>query len=222
MIIFFYFILIILAFNIKKSIQSYIIYSFKKSKKQIKLYPQNLLQNDLEIAIEIGTPPQNIDLNIRFQTYTFFISSLKTNLTFPVFNESNSKSLVMISKRVSSVGGQEYISCYRINESIIINHQEIKNISLALATSLAYNQTGALGLRPLINHEPGEGYLSFIYQMKKLANLDNYAFTLRYNNDETGELIIGSYPHIFDKKYEEKNFIYSRASPFKVNIECIL
>jgi hypothetical protein len=221
MIIFFYFILIILAVNIKKSIQSYIIYSFKKSKKQIKLYPQNLLQNDLEIAIEIGTPPQNIDLNIRFQTYTFFISSLKTNLTFPVFNESNSKSLVMISHRISSVGGQEFISCYRINESIIINHQEIKNISLALATSSAYNESGVIGFGLVKSHDFG-GALSFLYQMKNNINLDNYAFTLRYDNDDGGELILGTYPHLYDKNYKEKKFLYTKVGNIGVKIDWVL
>ena len=221
MIVFFYFILIILAFNIKKSIQSYIIYPFKKSTKQIKLYPQNLLQNDLEITIEIGTPPQNIDLNIRFQYYTFFIASLKTNLSFPVFNESNSKSLVMISHRVSSVGGQEFISCYRINESIIINHQEIKNISLALATSLAYNESGVIGFGLVKSHDFG-GALSFLYQMKNKINLDNYAFTLRYDNDDGGELILGTYPHLYDKNYKNKKFLYTKVGNIGVKIDWVL
>ena len=221
MILFVYFIFINLTLNIKKSFQSYIIYPFKRSSKQIKLFPENLLQNDLEITIEIGTPPQNIDLNIRFQTYTFFITSLKTNLSFPVFNESNSTSLVMTSNRISSVGGQEFINCYRINESIIINHQEIKNISLVLATSLTYNESGVIGFRLVKSHDFG-GALSFLYQIKKKINLDNYAFTLRYNNNDEGELILGTYPHLYDKNYKKKKFLYTKVGNIGVKIDWVL
>jgi len=220
-ILFVYFIFINLAFNIKKSVQSYIIYPFKKSTKQIKLYPENLLQNDLEITIQIGTPPQKIDLNIRFQTYTFFIASLKANVSFPVFNESNSSSLIMVSNRVSSVVGQEYINCFRINESIIINHQEIKNISLALATLLAYNESGVIGFGLVKSHDFG-GALSFLYQIKKRINLDKYAFTLRYDKDNEGELILGTYPHLYDKNYKKKKFLYTKVGNIGVKIDWIL
>ena len=44
---------------IKKYFQSYIVYPFQKSTKEKNIYPENLLQNDLEIALKIGTPPQN-------------------------------------------------------------------------------------------------------------------------------------------------------------------
>ena len=38
-----------------------------------------------------------------------------------------------------------------------------------------------------------------------MANLDNYAFTLKYDNDENGKLIIGTYPHLYNKEYNENN-----------------
>ncbi len=44
--------------------------------------------------------------------------------------------------------------------------------------------------------------------------LDNYSFFIKYdeNNDEKGQLLIGSYPHIFDSKnYNEKNFYYQKT-----------
>ena len=40
----------------KKTLQSYIIYPFKKSTKEKKEFPEDILQNDLEITLEIGTP----------------------------------------------------------------------------------------------------------------------------------------------------------------------
>jgi len=93
--ILFYF--VIFAFNIIITIQaSYIILPFKSSTKIKKSYPENLLQNDLEITLNIGTPPQSVDLNLRSKAYTFFVTSVEANMTFPTFNDSNSKSLIYL------------------------------------------------------------------------------------------------------------------------------
>ena len=66
--VFFY----VFIFIIKISYQSsYIILPFKTSTKEKKVYPDNLLQNDVEVTLNIGTPPQSIDLNLRSKAYTF-------------------------------------------------------------------------------------------------------------------------------------------------------
>ena len=215
--------LLLLILYIKKYSQSHIIYPFQKSKKEKNIYPENLLQNDLEITIKIGTPPQFINLNLRSKVYTFFISSSEVKLPYPTFNESNSTTLIKETQYQDTYGGQEYDKCYKIYESIIINEKEIKNISLILATSVVYKQSGALGLRLVDSHEFA-GDLSFIYQIKNPANLDNYAFTLRYdeNNDEKGELIIGTYPHLYDKAYNENNFYYTKAGLLDKNVDWVL
>ena len=216
----FFFIIYILF--IKNTFQNHIIYPFRKSIKENKTYPENLLQNDLEITLKIGTPPQRIDLNLRSQAYAFSVTSSELNLPYPTFNETNSKSLLKLDNKTTNYWQQEFEKGYPITETIIINNKEIKNVSLVLATSLTYNQSGSLGLRPIKSHEAGGGYLSFIYQIKKLANLDNYSFSLKYNDDKTGELIIGSYPHLYDKNYKENNFYYSRARNIGANIEWVL
>ena len=91
------FILFVITF--KRAYESYIIYPFKKSIKQEKVYPEDILQNDLEISIEIGTPPQKIDLNLRSKEYTFFISSSDLNLPFTTFNRANSNSFKLLMER---------------------------------------------------------------------------------------------------------------------------
>ena len=207
---------------LRNSFQSYITYNFKKSTKETKIYPDNLLQNDLEITIKIGTPPQSIDLNLRSKVYTFFIASSKADLNLPytTFNETESTTLIKENDEPEEYLGQEYKEGHKIYESIIINEKEIKNISLILATKVLYKESGALGLRLIESHEYGDD-LSFIYQIKHHANLDNYAFTLKYDNDNKGELIIGSYPHLYDKNYEEANFVYTRAGTIGNNVDWV-
>ena len=205
----------------EKSNQNYLIFPFQKTSKVNHLYPDNLLQNDIEITLLIGTPPQKVNLNLRSNLYTFFITSSKINLPFPTFNENNSQSLIKETKKAEPYMSKEYKEGFKIYETITLNEKEIKNISLILATSISYNQSGALGLRLSDNHEFAND-LSFIYQIKHKYNLNNYTFFIKYDNDEKGELIIGIYPHLYDKKYNEKDFVYQRAGKINNNIDWIL
>ena len=210
----------IISFSIlNKSNQTHIVFNFTKSTKESQNYPDNIIQNDLEIFLEIGTPPQKIGLNLRSEIYAFSITSSEVNLPYQTFDESNSSSLIKIKNKTIN-WKEEFEEGYPIYESLIINKKEIKNISLVLATSISYNQTGVLGLRPLKSYH-STGYLSFIYQIKNLANLDNYGFTLRYDSGDKGELIIGSYPHLFDKRYDENDFYYTKAGNIGENVQWV-
>ena len=215
----FFFVLSFIYINL--TYESYIVYPFKKSTKEKKSYPENLLQNDLEITLKIGTPPQSVDLNLRSRIYTFFVTSSQVNLPYKLFNEKESTSLVQISKKETNFTNMEYSKGLKISESIYINDKELKGITLMLGTELAYNECGALGLR-LINSHESSNDLSFIYQIKKYANLDSYTFTLKYKNDEEGDLIIGAYPHVYDNKFNEKNFFYSKAGSNKNGVNWVL
>ena len=215
----FFFVLSFIYVNL--AYESYIVYPFKKSNKEKKSYPENLLQNDIEITLKIGTPPQSVDLNLRSRIYTFFVTSSQVNLPYKLFNEKESTSLVQISKKETSFTNMEYSKGLKISESIYINDKELKGITLMLGTELAYNECGALGLR-LINSHESSNDLSFIYQIKKYANLDSYTFTLKYKNDEEGDLIIGAYPHVYDNKFNEKNFFYSKAGSNKNGVNWVL
>ena len=206
---------------INLSYESYLIYPFKKSIKESKSYPENLLQNDLEVTIKIGTPPQSIDMNLRSYYYPFFVTNSSVNLPYTLFNSKESSTLNILSKSPSRVQYMEYTTCLKISESIYVNDKELKEVTLMLATGLKYKEAGAIGLRLINSHESSDD-LSFIYQIKKLANLDSYTFTLHYKNDNEGDLIIGAYPHVYDSKYNEKDFYYSKAGSNKNGVNWVL
>ena len=201
----------------KKTLQSHIIYPFKKSTKEKKEFPEDILQNDLEITLEIGTPPQTIDLNLISQESVFFVTSSELNLSFNTYNKTNSKSFKNLTNYITTFIGKEYKEGIKITESITINNKENKNISLIMAISVSCNESGALGLKLLDSPENGIDNC-FIYQIKKKSNFDKYSFFIKYdeNNDEKGELIIGSYPHIYDSKnFKEEEFFYHKVG--KIN-----
>ena len=216
------FFIFILSFFIKLSFQSsYIKLPFKTSTKEPKSYPENLLQNDLEVTLSIGNPPQNVDLNLRSKAYTFFITSIKANIPYATFNDDISQTLIKETKNPDNYLNQEYATGFMIYDSIYINGKEIKDVSLILAHSVNYRESGALGLRLVEEHESGD-YLSFILQMKKALNLDGYTYMINYKNDNEGELIIGAYPHKYDDNYKETDFYYSKAGTIKNNVDWIL
>ena len=208
---------------IKKSIQSYIVFPFKKSTKEIKSFPDNYLQNDIEITLKVGNPPQSIDVNLRSKAIISFITSSQVKLPYPTFNESESKSLIKLMNTSSRVGNQEYSMGMKIQDSITINDKEIKDFTLILATSLAYNQSGAIGLKLISTYDYGFD-VTFIYQLRNNANLDNYIYTLKYDqdNDEIGELIVGAYPHTYDKKYKEENFYSQSTGTYENMLDWVL
>ena len=93
---------------------------------------------------------------------------------------------------------------------------------MLLATSLEYQETGALGLRLVDEHEY-IGDLSFILQIKKKFNLYNYTYMINYKNDNEGDLIIGAYPHIYDKNsFNQDNFKYAKAGILNGNVDWII
>ena len=214
--------LIIFSYDIILPSQaSYIILPFKSSTKEKKLYPENLLENDLEVTLNMGTPPQSVDLNLRSKAYTFFVTSAEAGLPFPTFNDSNSISLIKETEKPDKFAAQEYAQGYKIYESIYINGNEIKNVSLILATEVNYIESGALGLRLVDGDESGD-YVNFIYQLKKKLNLDSYTFVLKYKNDNEGDLIIGAYPHMYDDNYSPKNFYQTKVNTIGRNVDWIL
>jgi hypothetical protein len=206
---------------VKYTFTEHIIYPFKKAPVKSSYSEEVIVQNDLMISLDIGTPPQSINLNLRSKYYTFFVSSKETNLTLPTFNPKISTSIRYDTDTPTSYGGQEYKYAYKIYESIYINGKEVKGVSLLLATILYYYETGALGLRLTDVHE-FSNEMSFIYQMKELYNLDRYSFFMRYKDDDNGELIIGTYPHLYDKKYNEKNFLTTHAGKINNNVNWVL
>ena len=169
---------------IKLSSENHVKYKFKKISNPTKTLMENILQNDLEISMYIGTPPQKVNLNLRSKSYAFFIAGSEVKLNLTKFNETKSSSYKKLTEKPTKFLNLEYSRGYKISESLLINNKIINDITLVLASELNYFESGALGLKLVYNHEFTDE-LSFIYQLKKLANFDNYGFYLKYDNDES-------------------------------------
>ena len=201
---------IIIISQLKLSFEIHISYPFKKKKNPKKSDLYNLIENNLEIILEIGTPPQKMNLRLQSRLYQFFIISSQIKSDIIKFNETLSSSFQRLSEKEMGMRVSGMKKGYLIEESLKINNNQINNISLMLATEIDNIESGALGLRLI--KDPEKGFIaSFIYQIKTLCNLDNYGFYLNFFDDDNGEIIIGTYPHLINKTYNEKNFIYKNT-----------
>ena len=51
----------------------------------------------------------------------------------------------------------------------------------------------------------------FLYHLKEREIIDSFGWTIQYNNEEEGELIIGGYPHEYDKNYDKSKLKNTKA-----------
>ena len=51
----------------------------------------------------------------------------------------------------------------------------------------------------------------FLYQLKQKGIIDSYGWTIKYNNNDKGEIIFGGYPHEYDNNYNQINFKNAKA-----------
>lgn len=210
----------LLIINIFHSNEKHLVFPFTTSYKNT-LPEGKIFQNDLEVKLGVGTPSQNLGLYLRMQYYTFFVTSSEVQISYDTFDASKSTSIQYDDKTPRYNEGQEYRYSLKIYDMVNIQGNEKKNMSLILATQLLHHESGALGLKLVDTHEFNDD-MSFIYQIKKLLNLDTYAFVLNYTDEQNGELIIGAYPHLYSNLYQQKDFCFTKAGKINNIIDWVL
>ena len=205
----FFFIIISIFHRIKVSV---IVFPFKKYTQYIKNtnYIEYLLNNDIYIDFKIGTPYQTIPLFLSIDDYPSYISGEELN---EKYNRNSSSSYKQISFREEMFYFENFLSGYVSNETIeIINvkgeKEKIQNFAFIYVTSfpkkdVEVKSKSILGLKLsgiyTIRKE------NFIHQFKENKIIDSMAWTIKYLNDNEGELIIGGFPHEYDNNYNEIN-----------------
>ena len=156
--------------------------------------------------IEIGDPPRKIDSLINFQDSLFYfwnISSSYIDLNSS-YNPSNSSSFNIISN-INNSHFKNIISedIYFYTDINCTNKSKYK-ISKILFPELIINQSlfNIIGMQ--VNNT-NKTY-NLINLLKSKDIIDNYIWTIKFENLTQGKLIIGDFPHNYDKNnYENKN-----------------
>jgi len=190
------------------------------TEKDSESYPliSQLIYNKLYINLTIGTPPQNIKVFLRKDSYALYISEKNFNKSISVSYNSNN----IIETFFLDIYTTGYISKEIIR---IGDYQNNNNTKLDFVLSVSDdNSLGALGLK--IPHNFPEGMYSFIHSLKNNSIISSYTWTLKYYsniklidsiNDKDGpigELIIGGEPHEYEEnktKYPPNEYLFTEA-----------
>ncbi len=181
---------------------------------------QNLYRNQLVIKLKIGSEKQEIPLNIRFREYESFIFGLEVNQTnLTKFNNEKSSSFHYITKTPIKYSFLPFEYAYTFSDTFYFNQSIFENFPFILVSKLSkfyssnYNIFGGgiFGLKRRIYLSQGLEDFNIIKSLKKKNYIKSYAFTFKFNEENNGKLIIGGYPHQYDKNYKEKNFVKTKA-----------
>ena len=172
----------------------------------------NLILNDVRIPINIGTPSKTVLASLRFNDYLFFLTSPYIDLELwqnksNIFNKDDSFSYKFIAS--DSLFYKSILTkAERANETFYFENDEliIKNLTFYYATKMSYNQSGGVvGLCLEDSNMNLHSGMNFLTQLKNKKAISYKTFFINYKNKESGELIIGAYPHEYSKsiyKYE--------------------
>ena len=180
-----------------------LIIHFKKLKNNS--FPHFILDNEIYTnCLNIGTPFQNVLMFFRFDLIGLSIVSKNISGNY---NQLNSLSYTKI-RDEKFIDGREFIAGDISNETILINDKiEIKNFSFFLINNFSDSfktTNGYIGLK-LKDYYSNVNF-NFLSQLKSFNIIDLYIFTIKYKNNDEGEIIFGNLPHEYDNKYYDSKY----------------
>ena len=191
---------------------NYIILPFKKENK-INSLTDFIFYNRIISEINLGSPSQKIKIYFTFERYSSFIAS-KEIKNIGQFNKLKSKTY----EEKSSYNSTYYFDEKPVttkNSYDIISFNDNKNAQFKFNFNLIVfseeeNQkipSGIIGLKPEENTYDDENIL---IQLIKQKIINDFTFTIKFKNNEKGEIIIGDELHNFDEHFKEEYLVTFR------------
>ena len=213
-----------------KTVKSEIKLNFEKQYYSLPLTKENifinLFYNHLIVKTYIGSKKQEIRLLLKFLEYNTFIfgNELKEEKKLTKFNNEISSTFKFITKKAEFYVISRFNLAYKCEDTFYLDNKEYKNFNFLLIKELNEDyvnytliEGGVLGLQKYMETAQDIDDYNFIIMLKKLKYINSYSFTLKYDikDKNKGEFILGNEPHEYDKNYEEKSFLKTRAYDLK-------
>ena len=159
-------------------------------------------KNDIYINLTIGNPNQKIKIYLFFSSFYFFITNETLN---NFYNEKKSKTYKSLEKRSFGYLKEPFSKGQIATDNLILETQnkkiEINNFKFILATEYINNKkkiSGGIGFKLKENDKENN---DFIHILKNNNITDCFFWSIQYKNNNEGNLIIGAFPHEYDKNY---------------------
>ena len=164
---------------------------------------KNLINNDLQIEITLGSPPQKFPVLIKLGHYPTFILTTNCPLNIKKFNTSLSSTFREFKKFPKNTYNFNCDNATYSTDNFNLGNEKILVPTLYFLiadnmTTESFLTSGELGLAYKLFGSAES--LNLIDQLKNKKLIENKVFYLDYNNENEGNLFIGNYPHLINKK----------------------
>ncbi len=157
--------------------------------------------------IFIGEPPQKIRLNIATSYYHFIIATSKKKIN-DIYSNISSSTSSLISTEKKTYYYKNYRGGFLAQENFKFYNEKNKKKSYNnipfFINDFDGESSGLLGLNFIKERDDED--LNFIKVLLEKKIISSSIWSIKYLNDNEGELIIGDYPHKYNNNYDE-NFL---------------
>lgn len=197
-----------------------VVLPFKTQIFEEKEYIESLLKEQLYFSLEIGEPPQNINISLSMETSDFVIESPLINNAN--YNYNKSKTYKNVTDK-TQIYGDYFIQGYLSKETFYLQSsnnskkkEKLNNIQFIYkAEEKKVNKgennlfNGYLGLNLVKRYSIDYSIFKSLYNINAITK---NIWTLYYIDKEKGILSIGEYPHQYEKdKFNEKDIKRANA-----------
>ena len=190
------------------------------------IYFNTLIRNDIITSINIGTPPQKLEISIRMYDYSTFVvnhTAITKDIFLPKFSEEKSTSFQKLMNHSIIYGGEAFDVAYRGKDIFTFNNNKtlIEFMIVSKITNDTYfeytqklspSHSGVVGLNLFPELESLSN--SILLQLYKNYLINFCSFTFNFINDDEGELILGKDYYYDDNIYLfRKNEMFSSKDP---------
>lgn len=178
-------------------------------------------KNTLVADIKLGTPSQNLKLDIQQDCPFFYIYSDNVIMDPPISSDIikfiSSESQTYNNEKKIDLKYEYFSQLYLSKDKLIINDYLISNefhfsepYTLSTA-SKKVTESGCLGIGNRVFGDEDEAYSNFILNLKRDDIIDNYDYFFEFFNETHGQLIIGGEPNDYNPKaYKNRINSYAR------------
>ena len=204
---------------LNKKIISFINLPFKTFINNSKINSSNFISHfkytNIFTELQIGTPPQKLNFQISMSDFhSIIISNFSKNCEIKFF-QNNSKTFEETYSNLYDYNLKFTDLSVFAKDLISINKNVEFYFNFFLAFDTINNISAILGFQLNDNYQK----VNFIHQLKKSDFIKQFDFYFNFDefnnnniNDLKGEIIIGNFPHNFNKKFDKKNLIFVNSN----------
>ena len=169
-------------------------------------FSPKMATNLIMTELKIGTGPQTIKLRLEFDSYFFYIASQSSTSEIK-FNENESKTYKILEDKPISIEKHELKAIYS-SDYIYYNSNKQYNTTFLLVTVKDPDKSGGLIGLNMEDEKEVKKYskYNFINELKRINIINDYIFTIKYTEKNSGNIIIGELPHNYNINYQKEDY----------------